>query len=100
MERIIEKYSKTKIVFKLRISSYITRYYYIQKYNYEDLIKQLNLNKSNYDNLETIIKYIDTSILDKKTKISENENKQLIYLCFQKHNEKKNCCICLEKNYY
>ena len=86
---LIEKNSKEKIIFKLRLTNNITRYFYIKEIKYQNLIKILNLNINNYNNIETVIKYLDTSLSDQNVKITQNNNNKCINLCFEKKEIKK-----------
>ena len=75
---IIELNSDNKIYFKLINSNVISLYYYMNVYNYEDIIQLLNLDKEHYKNLKTIFKFLNTALLKKKLNIIKNKNIYII----------------------
>ena len=62
---ILEIDSKNFISFKLRQIGAISHTYYSLKYNYEEIINQLNLEKNDYKNIAAIFDLFDTSIRNK-----------------------------------
>ena len=71
---IIELNSDNKIYFKLINLNNISLYYYMNVYNYEDIIKLLNLDKEHYKDLKIIFKFLNTALLKKKINIYKNVN--------------------------
>ena len=67
--------NNNQILFELNLISEISYYNYIRRYNYYDIMKDLNLSKDKYDNITKIFNHIDNEnykVLDDKN------NKKLI----------------------
>ena len=90
------KISSKDIEFKLRNAKYISYIFYIKKYKYEDILKDLNLGK-NYI-LIKILELFDFSIKNKKVFINEDENNNKnLYLIKEENSKQKKYCINLEE---
>ena len=66
--------SKGKIIFELRQLNYISFDYYSRTFKYEDILNQLNLDKTKYDNINKILELFDLSIKNKNFKITKKDN--------------------------
>ena len=66
--------SKGKIIFELRQLNYISFDYYSSTFKYEDILNQLNLDKTKYDNINKILELFDLSIKNKNFKITKKDN--------------------------
>ena len=70
---------KEDILFTLEILSEISCYNYINKYKYNNLIKDLNLSIETNNDINKILEYFDSKISKNNYKIiDENQNKKLI----------------------
>ena len=102
---------KNGIIFELNLISELSYYNYIKRYNYNDLIKILNLSTNIYNNISKIFNYIELKefkILDEKRNkkiiingkdkiiLNENKNQDIINILINeinKQNEKINNLI-------
>ena len=80
--------SSAKILFKLRPINNITTYFFIKECKYEDIIKELQLSKKQYNNLAKIEEFIDKSLTNKNVILME-DNKIIMKLCFKEIEESK-----------
>ena len=100
--------NNNEIIFKLTRISEISYYNYIRKYNYNEIINDLNLSKDIYNNIEKIFEYLDIKeyqIFDdnrnKKLKINqkdeivlyENKNEDMMNIMIEEINKIKKICI-------
>jgi len=54
--------NNNEMIFILTKLSEISYYNYIRKYNYDEIINDLNLSKDLYDNIEKIFEYLDIKV--------------------------------------
>ena len=80
--------SSAKILFKLRPINNITTYFFIKECKYEDIIKELQLSKKQYNNLAKIEEFIDKSLTNKNVILME-DTKIIMKLCFKEIEESK-----------
>ena len=66
--------------FKLRQVDNISYYYYVSVFNYEDIIKLLNLEKNDFKDIKNIADLLDTTIKNEKVLINKDEEKNELFL--------------------
>ena len=70
----IEVNSDNKIHFKLINSNDLSLYYYMNEYNYDDIIKILNLDKEHYKDLQKIFIFINKALSNKKANLYKDKD--------------------------
>ena len=75
---LIEVHSDNKINFKLINSNNLSLYYYMNEYNYDDIIKILNLDKEHYKDLKKIFKFLNTALSKKKVNLYKEKDFYLL----------------------
>ncbi len=68
------------LTFKLRQVDNISYYYYVSVFNYEDIIKRLNLEKNDFKDIKNIADLLDTTIKNEKVLINKDEEKNELFL--------------------
>lgn len=79
----IELSSNDFIIFELRQADKISYDYYLSKYNYDNILKLLNLEKNIYNNTLKVIELFDDLLKKEKIFIHKGDNKEKIELCIK-----------------
>ena len=90
---IMEMYSNDIISFKVRKLNDLSLYQYINRYNYNQLIKIFKMQNENYRNLDQIFTFIDIAIINKQLNIDYNEESNTMTLKIRKYFNSKEECI-------
>ena len=93
----IEIIEDNKILFKLRKLYCISYTFFIKEFKYKDILEALDLIEKNYNNLEEILKLLDTLITSNNVKLYKNEDYIVIALTIEKKNIKMEKSIYLEE---
>ena len=94
---ILEMYLNDTISFKLRKVNDLPLYQYINRCNYDQLIKIFLMQKEKYRNMDQIFTFIDIAIMNKQINIYYNEESNFMTLKIRKYLNSKEECI-LELN--
>ena len=86
------------LTFKLRQVDNIS-YYYVSVFNYEDIIKRLNLEKNDFKDIKNIADLLDTTIKNEKVLINKDEEKNELFLKIklEKYSKQEDYFFNLEK---
>ena len=68
------------LIFQLRQVDKIFYYHYVSEFNYEDIIKHLNLEKNDFKDIKNIADLLDTTIKNEKALINKDEEKNELIL--------------------
>ena len=68
------------LTFKLRQVDNLSYYHYVSEFNYEDIIKHLNLEKNDFKDIKNIADLLDTTIKNEKVLINKDEEKNELFL--------------------
>ena len=63
---IIELYSNDNLYFKLKKPNNLSFYYYVAKYNYNDITNLFLLQKEYYNDINKVLNFIDTALIKKE----------------------------------
>ena len=87
------------LTFKLRQVDNISYYYYVSVFNYEDIIKRLNLEKNDFKDIKNIADLLDTTIKNEKVLINKDEEKNELFLKIklEKYSKQEDYFFNLEK---
>ena len=79
--------------FRLRQVDNISYYHYVSEYNYEDVIKRLNLEKNDFKDIKNIADLLDTSIKNEKVLINKDEKKNelILNIKLEKDSKEEDC---------
>ena len=83
---IMEMYSNDTINFKVRKLNDLSLYQYVNRYNYNELIKILKMQNENYKNIDQIFTFIDIAIINKQTNIDYDEKSNAMTLKIIRNN--------------
>ena len=81
---LLEIYSDNNIYFKLRESNKLSLYYYLNKYNYEDITKLFLLYKEYYTNISKVFHFFELAFTKEKIKFELNKEKNIMILKLNK----------------
>ena len=81
---LLEIYSDNNIYFKLRESNKLSLYYYLNKYNYEDITKYFLLQKEHYTDLKKVFNFFDLALSKKKINLELDKKKKVMILKLKK----------------
>jgi len=94
---IIETFSNGDINFNVRQNNSISISYYTKTYKFDEILQKLYLFKQHHDNITKILKYIDTSISQKKLFLIKDNNKLKLSLKKSLDYEEINCILELDE---
>ena len=94
---IIETFSNGDINFNVRQNNNISLSYYTKTYKFDEILQKLYLFKQHHDNITKILKYIDTSISQKKLFLIKDNNKLKLSLKKSLDYEEINCILELDE---
>ena len=72
---LVNNTKNNTLCFKLRQVDNIFDYHYMSEFNYEDVIKHLNLEKNDFKDIKDIADLMDTTIKNEKVLINKVEKK-------------------------
>ena len=81
---LVERYSDENIYFKLRKLNNLSLYHYMNKCNYDDIIKIFLLQREYYDDLTKIFQFFDLAMTKNKIELEFNKDKNAMELKLKK----------------
>ena len=80
----IEIFEDNKILFKLRKLCCLSYVFFLKEFKYKEILESLDLNEKDYNNLEELLKLLDSLIKCNNVRLYKNEDYIVIALIIEK----------------